>query len=331
MQLQFCEGDSHTLSCAHFSKNISILSANYGRLTGAQVCGWGPIKSTHCKADGALAKVQAHCQGRSHCTLRATNSEFGDPCDETYKYLEVTIFLSQTFSQLDTLLLNKCQFTNAFVKIERKNQFSALVYKTPFCSWTEFHQHYFSELPHSNQPTFHYDSHHWSTYGSKYPQNGTTGFDDKETKLETYDKTSFTKICLGMKVESQTRFIVINKKAKSLYELISKETYEPTTLGRDEWKKLVGPQASLQNNCEREGFNAKGDRRFFYLSRARIGIIGNQEDNCDSPDSRIGFGTGGQEKKSTPRHKENTCGNEAHWSSDNRDQSIKAMGYILVQ
>ena len=110
MQLQFCEGDSHTLSCAHFSKNISILSANYGRLTGAQVCGWGPIKSTHCKADGALAKVQAHCQGRSHCTLRATNSEFGDPCDETYKYLEVTIFLSQTFSQLGFKGISFLQF-----------------------------------------------------------------------------------------------------------------------------------------------------------------------------------------------------------------------------
>ena len=110
MQLQFCEGDSHTLSCAHFSKNISILSANYGRLTGAQVCGWGPIKTTHCKADGALAKVQAHCQGRSHCTLRATNSEFGDPCDETYKYLEVTIFLSQTFSQLGFKGISFVQF-----------------------------------------------------------------------------------------------------------------------------------------------------------------------------------------------------------------------------
>ena len=110
MQLQFCEGDSHTLSCAHFSKSISILSANYGRLTGAQVCGWGPIKSTHCKADGALAKVQAHCQGRSHCTLRATNSEFGDPCDETYKYLEVTIFLSQTFSQLGFKGISFLQF-----------------------------------------------------------------------------------------------------------------------------------------------------------------------------------------------------------------------------
>ena len=94
MQLQFCEGDSHTLSCAHFSKKINILSANYGRLTGAEVCGWGGTGNTNCKADGALAKVQAHCQGLSHCTLRATNSEFGDPCLYTYKYLEVTIFLS---------------------------------------------------------------------------------------------------------------------------------------------------------------------------------------------------------------------------------------------
>lgn len=89
MQLQFCEGDSLTLSCAHFSKNINILSANYGRLTGAQVCGWGPIMTTNCKANGALAKIQAHCQGRSNCTLQATNSEFGDPCYGTHKYLEI--------------------------------------------------------------------------------------------------------------------------------------------------------------------------------------------------------------------------------------------------
>ena len=97
MQLQFCEGDSHTLSCAHLKSKINILSANYGRFTGAQVCGCGPIQTTECKANGALAKVQAQCQGRSHCTLQATNSEFGDPCPGTYKYLEVTIFVSLAF------------------------------------------------------------------------------------------------------------------------------------------------------------------------------------------------------------------------------------------
>ena len=93
--MQFCEGDSHVLTCGIFK--INILSANYGRLTGAQVCGWGPIKTTYCKANGALAKVQAHCQGRSHCTLRATNSEFGDPCYGTYKYLEVTYICQPSF------------------------------------------------------------------------------------------------------------------------------------------------------------------------------------------------------------------------------------------
>ena len=95
MQLQFCEGDSHVLTCGAWK--INILSANYGRLTGAQVCGWGGTKTTNCKANGVLAKVQAHCQGYSHCTLRATNSEFGDPCRGTYKYLEVTIFVSLAF------------------------------------------------------------------------------------------------------------------------------------------------------------------------------------------------------------------------------------------
>lgn len=129
--------------------------------------------------------------------------------------------------------------------------------------------------------------------------------------------------------QAQTRFIVIEQEAKSLYKLIAGEVYLKTDLGRDEWKKLVGPQASLQNNCEKEGFNVKGDIRHRYLSRARIGIIGDQENNCNSPDSRIGFGTRGEGLPS--KYGENTCGNEAHWSSDNGDTSIRTMGYILVQ
>ena len=89
---------------------INILSANYGRLTGPEVCSWGPIKTTNCKANGTLAKVRAQCQGYSHCTLRATNSEFGDPCPNTYKYLEVTIFLSQAFAQPDFKGISFLQF-----------------------------------------------------------------------------------------------------------------------------------------------------------------------------------------------------------------------------
>ena len=126
-----------------------------------------------------------------------------------------------------------------------------------------------------------------------------------------------------MKVGHQIRSIIINKHSGSLYSLIADGKFRATSLGRNTWKKLIGPQASLQTNCNREGFNAIGANSG--QSKARIGILGNQENNCGSSDSRIGFGTGGLHDDS------NTCGNEASYSPDNGNKHIKAMGYILVQ
>ena len=128
-----------------------------------------------------------------------------------------------------------------------------------------------------------------------------------------------------MTIDDQTRFIVINKQANSLYSLIADGNYRNTSLGRNTWKKLIGSQASLQRNCNREGFNAVGDVRGSH-AKARIGIVSNQQYDCSTCNSRIGFGTGGK-----PDNK-NTCGNEAKWySPDNGEKHIKAMGYILVQ
>ena len=59
-----------------------------------------------------------------------------------------------------------------------------------------------------------------------------------------------------MKIGEQFKFIVINKQADSLHSLIADERYRNTSLGRDEWKKLIGSEASLQKNCNMEGFNA---------------------------------------------------------------------------
>ena len=126
-----------------------------------------------------------------------------------------------------------------------------------------------------------------------------------------------------MKISGQLRFIVINKQANSLYSLIADGTYRATSLGRDEWKKLIGAEGSLQLNCSKEGFNAVGTRSHY--SKARIGYIANNENHCNSCNSRIGFGTGGRPNNST------TCGNAATHSLDNGDRNIKAMGYILVQ
>ena len=170
--------------------------------------------------------------------------------------------------------------------------------------------------------TFHYDSEYWSNKVSYGDEGGETGFDEIETKLPTYWGTPFSKICLGMKVNGSDRFIVINKQASSLYSLIADGQQRNTSLSSSAWKSLVGDQASLQVNCNQQGFNIKVNSED---PKARIGIIGNNEENCDSCDSRIGFGTGGKHDDS------NTCGNEAKYGGDNGDQHIKAMGYILVQ
>ena len=126
--------------------------------------------------------------------------------------------------------------------------------------------------------------------------------------------------------DRQVNSIVINQAANSLYALIADGAEKRLTknLGRQAWKDLIGQRASLQRHCNREGFNLKSPN---YHSEARIGIISNQENHCASPDSRIGFGTGGYPNGRI------TCGNVASaiYQPDNGGKVISAMGYILVQ
>ena len=113
-----------------------------------------------------------------------------------------------------------------------------------------------------SQNTVHHNAGHWSDYNEYNLVGGETGFDSQETKLPTYWKTSFSKICFGMKIGQKFNFIIVNKQADSLYSLIADGQYratslgrDATSLGRDTWKKLIGSQASLQPNCNKEGFN----------------------------------------------------------------------------
>lgn len=170
--------------------------------------------------------------------------------------------------------------------------------------------------------TFHYNSRFWSTKETFNLAGGRTGFDREETKLPTYATTAFSKICFGMNVGQKNRFIAVNKQASSLHSLIADGQYRATSLGRNAWKKLIGFQASFQLYCNWEGFNPKGPNNG---PKARIGILSNEQNECHSCASRIGFGTDG------PHDNSNTCGNEARYSPDNGDGYIKAMGYILVQ
>ena len=177
----------------------------------------------------------------------------------------------------------------------------------------------------SFQDTFHYDSRYWTNKDEYNPLGGQTAFDRHQTKLLTYWNTPFSKICFGMRFDQQVKFIVIKKQADSLYSLIADGKYRNTSLGRESWKGLCGSKGSLQPHCNREGFNAFSEERSH--SRARIGILGNNENDCKTSDSRIGFGTGGYPDDSI------TCGNAASWwfGSDKGGSYIRTMGYILVQ
>lgn len=167
----------------------------------------------------------------------------------------------------------------------------------------------------SSKSTFHYDSNFWTNTEPFNIEAGETGLDNQETKLPTYWSTSFSKICLAMKYEDHFGAFVINVQANSLYSLIAEGQYRSTSVGRDTWKSLIGPQASLQRNCDKEGFNAKCRWR-----GARLGILANNENNCHTCDSLLGFGL---------QHS-STCGNIATHGGDNGSKENQAMGYIFV-
>ena len=79
------------------------------------------------------------------------------------------------------------------------------------------------------------------------------------------------------------------------------------------------PDAFLQWWCNHEGFNSHVAGNGF--SRVQISVIGNEQDDCNSPDSRIGSGEGGSGY-------ENVCGYRALWSADNRDKNIKKLLHL---
>ncbi|XP_019622030.1 PREDICTED: uncharacterized protein LOC109468216 [Branchiostoma belcheri] len=83
-----CEHQTLTISCPA-GRQINIVSALYGR-TSRGFCPSSQIRTTSCRSPNSQVWVRGSCQGRSSCSVRASNSVFGDPCYGTFKYLEVS-------------------------------------------------------------------------------------------------------------------------------------------------------------------------------------------------------------------------------------------------
>ncbi|XP_028414181.1 uncharacterized skeletal organic matrix protein 5-like [Dendronephthya gigantea] len=161
--------------------------------------------------------------------------------------------------------------------------------------------------------TFIYGSSLWTNKETYAVQDGLEGLTEKESKLASYWNTPFTKICLGMSYNGDRKWMSFNYTATSLYSVIADGQFRATTAGRAAWKSLIA-DSSLQKNCDREGFNNE-----YRHSRMRIGLVANNEEDCNSCDSWLGYGAG------------RTCGNVARHQPDNGDKNLAAFGYILAQ
>ncbi|XP_028416366.1 uncharacterized skeletal organic matrix protein 5-like [Dendronephthya gigantea] len=140
-----------------------------------------------------------------------------------------------------------------------------------------------------SQSTFRYSSSYWTnknTFNDNDDgKNG--GFDNLEFKGSTFWKTSFDEICVAMKYGGRLRAFSFSHPASSLYDLIADGNYRQTQVGRSQWKQLI-QGSSLQRNCNREGFNV--NLRPDHHARIRLGIVGNEQNDCKTPDSFVGLG-----------------------------------------
>jgi hypothetical protein len=132
-----------------------------------------------------------------------------------------------------------------------------------------------------------------------------------------------------MKVEGGTendaKWIAIKHRASSLFNIIAGDTFTKTNIQKSKWKSLM-KGTSLQSYCNKEGFNVR-EEQSNRKSYVRIGLVANQQNNCWTCNSCIGFGTSvtgcnGEVKRSA-------CGNIHACSSTYKN--TPAFGYILVQ
>ncbi|KAG5282846.1 hypothetical protein AALO_G00035300 [Alosa alosa] len=79
--------DAINLTCE--TGQIVVYAANYGR-TDATTCPGGPIQTTNCAASNSLSIMENRCDGKTSCSVQASNSIFTDPCIDTFKYLNIS-------------------------------------------------------------------------------------------------------------------------------------------------------------------------------------------------------------------------------------------------
>ena len=172
-----------------------------------------------------------------------------------------------------------------------------------------------------------YDSSLWTDQNTLNPT--LPDLDLKEAKLASFWSVPFTELRVGMTVTEpkDTVWLKVPYVATSLRDVLldgAFKTWSPP-LGRKAWKSLL-KNATLQANCNLEGFNVAPTQ--LPWARVRIGLIANEQTDCTSPDSRIGFGQAGSVCGINGNQ---SVGNGAGCGGDLGDYNVTAYGFIFAR
>lgn len=137
-----------------------------------------------------------------------------------------------------------------------------------------------------------------------------------------YATVPVTQLRVGMVVGGVTRTLVLAAQGPNLRALL---TGKPVATKADllQWQALL-PQGSLQSYCHSQGLAVVAGNG----AKVRIGILGNNENDCASVDSWLGLGAApvvcGQ--KGAP-----TAGNVACWNPDHGPANLAATAWVMVR
>jgi hypothetical protein len=138
--------------------------------------------------------------------------------------------------------------------------------------------------------TFGYSSILWTTGELLAPEKA--DLDREEAKLESFNRMPFSQVMVRFETrvgkEENTHlqgfWLWMSIKGDSLLDLFAAGEYVPVNVRRDLWLEAI-PNSSLQDDCQRAGINTGVE-----WNQVRLGIVADGDDDCESPDSKLGVG-----------------------------------------
>lgn len=141
-----------------------------------------------------------------------------------------------------------------------------------------------------------YQSSFWTD--SANVNEGAPGISRDEHRNVAFRSSPFTQVRVSFESEFMSdlfvpeRSVLLAHQATSLLDVFQSEDLIQTTTPRAAWITATGGEA-IQPHCNQSGFNVATADMGPTNHSVRIGLRGNDEPNCDTPDSSIGVGIRG--------------------------------------